>query len=349
MTYMPSRRQNPAQATTIVARTGCSHFQFVRAGLLLSLAGLLSGCVDLPVYDLSQLSPGSINASSETLPNTFPQVILTTNTQATCKFLDNPDYGIDLNSRALMNELEAALRTRFGNESDLINDGHNEGTPEIRVLFDARVYLGPIAGSQNVIYLTALLIDPQKNVIASIQAQGSEEQPSGLVGPAFRDAAATAFSNLAQSLNTSPELAAVERNLRASAQRSREAEAASELAQLADTSATAQEIFKLAPVEGATVSEATEALITWKDRHLDALLRSAKTEELQSDADQIEHTIFEATDASGREKDEAQRIIEGGSGDPSPHSDLARAYSLRIEVLKPILAAIKDEIANRSK
>jgi hypothetical protein len=79
------------------------------------------------------------------------------------------------------------------------------------------------------------------------------------------------------------------------------------------------------------------------------LLRTAKLEDLRDYVDQIEHTIFEATDASEKEKDAAQQLVAGGASADNAHADLARAYRLRIEVLKPILAAIKEEIANRNK
>lgn len=108
-------------------------------------------------------------------------------------------------------------------------------------------------------------------------------------------------------------------------------------------------LFKLQPDDQFTVSRVTEYLITWKNRHLDNVLRTSSTSELRDYVDQIEHTIFQATDASEKEKDEAQRLIAGGVNAEHEHTDLARAYSLRIEVLKPILTTIKNEIANRGK
>jgi Protein of unknown function (DUF2846) len=112
---------------------------------------------------------------------------------------------------------------------------------------------------------------------------------------------------------------------------------------------SAREIFKLRPTGDLSVAQVTEFLITWKNHHLDTLLRNAKTQELRDYLDEIEHTILQATDASEREKDEAQRLIAAGANADSPNAQLARAYRLRIEVLKPILAAIKEEITNRGK
>lgn len=108
-------------------------------------------------------------------------------------------------------------------------------------------------------------------------------------------------------------------------------------------------LFNIQPDDQFTVSQVTEFLITWKNRHLDNVLRSSTTEELREYMNQIEHTIFQAMDASEKEKDEAQRLIAGGVNAEHEHTDLARAYRLRIEVLKPILAALKEESANRTK
>ena len=121
------------------------------------------------------------------------------------------------------------------------------------------------------------------------------------------------------------------------------------IAQLMGQDAGTIELFKLQPSEQFTVTEITKFLISWKNRHLDGLLQKAKTEEMRDYADQIEHTILEAADSSEKEKDEAQRLAAGGAGGENEHTELARAYRLRIEVLKPILAAIKEEIANRGK
>jgi hypothetical protein len=121
------------------------------------------------------------------------------------------------------------------------------------------------------------------------------------------------------------------------------------LAQFTGQDADAREIFKLQPSSQFSVTQATELLITWKNEHLNALLQRTKTEELRSYVNQIEHTILQATDASEKEKDEAQQLLAGGATNETKHTELARAYRLRIEVLKPILAAIKEEVANRSK
>jgi hypothetical protein len=112
--------------------------------------------------------------------------------------------------------------------------------------------------------------------------------------------------------------------------------------------AESADVFKLEPSHQISAKEINELLIVWKNRNLERLLRST-TEELRGHIDQIEVTILEATESAERERDEAQRLMASGGIGESQHTELARAYRLRIEVLKPILAAIKEEIANRSK
>jgi hypothetical protein len=128
-----------------------------------------------------------------------------------------------------------------------------------------------------------------------------------------------------------------------------EEERRNQIARLTDHDESAKEIFKLQPTDQFSVKEITEFLITWKNKHLDSLLRNASLSELRDYADQIEHTILETTDASEKEKDEAQSLVAAGGATENQHTALARAYRLRIEILKPILAAIKGEIANRGK
>lgn len=116
-----------------------------------------------------------------------------------------------------------------------------------------------------------------------------------------------------------------------------------------DSDESGKELFKLQPDDQFTVSQVTEFLITWKNRHLDNVLKISKTADLLDYVDQIEHTVFRAMDASEKEKDQAQRLVTSGESAEREHTDLARAYRLRIEVLKPILQEIKNEIANRDK
>lgn len=122
-----------------------------------------------------------------------------------------------------------------------------------------------------------------------------------------------------------------------------------EITRITGTQASVREIFKLNPSEHLSVADVNDAILTWKNHHLDQILRKAKTDDLRDYADMIEHTILHATDAEEREKNEAQGLVANGGTVENPHSALARAYHLRIDVLKPILAAMKEEVANRSK
>jgi tetratricopeptide (TPR) repeat protein len=110
-----------------------------------------------------------------------------------------------------------------------------------------------------------------------------------------------------------------------------------------------QQVFKLNPDDILTVGQVNEVIITWKNQHLNDLIQKSSASDLRECADLIEHTILQATAASEREKDEAQRLESGGISGGNEHTELAVAYRLRIEVLKPILAVIKEEIANRGK
>jgi hypothetical protein len=112
---------------------------------------------------------------------------------------------------------------------------------------------------------------------------------------------------------------------------------------------TAADAFKLAPFDGVAPAELTSALIRWKNTEFDPVLREEKTADLREYSAVIEQTVLDANSASEREKDEAQRVIEKGQQGADIHSDRSRAWRARIEVLKPILAAIKEEVANRGK
>ena len=108
-------------------------------------------------------------------------------------------------------------------------------------------------------------------------------------------------------------------------------------------------LFALEPSKDISVPDWTNVVVAWKTRHLDDLLSNAKADELKDLVVRIEQTILQATNSSEREKDFAQKAVASGQGGEEGHLELARAYRLRIDVLKPILAAIKDELANRAR
>jgi hypothetical protein len=95
--------------------------------------------------------------------------------------------------------------------------------------------------------------------------------------------------------------------------------------------------------------KANDDWVTWKNRELEGFLRTKKTQQLRDFADQIEHDTLKMTEAAEEEKDTAQRLVAAGAAGDTLHTELARAYRARIEILKPILAAVKEEITNRSK
>ncbi len=109
------------------------------------------------------------------------------------------------------------------------------------------------------------------------------------------------------------------------------------------------EIFKLRPFEFVPVEDVTNFLIAWKSTELEKVLRDAKTEELRDDAVRIEQTILEANEAAEKERDEGQRRVERNQDGVEACTRRARCYRSRIEVLKPILASVKEEISNRGK
>jgi tetratricopeptide (TPR) repeat protein len=90
-------------------------------------------------------------------------------------------------------------------------------------------------------------------------------------------------------------------------------------------------------------------LVEAKNTLLPNLLRDSKTRELSGLVTKIEQLILDLSHESEVAKDRAQQAVEKGSGTAAGHRELSLIYKERIEVLKPILAAIKEEIANRSK
>nr|MBP8650924.1 hypothetical protein [Deltaproteobacteria bacterium] len=65
-------------------------------------------------------------------------------------------------------------------------------------------------------------------------------------------------------------------------------------------------------------------------------------------ATRIEKAILELSETSERAKDRAQAMVEKGEGDPLPEHELSILCRQRIEILKPVLAALKQEVATRA-
>jgi len=110
------------------------------------------------------------------------------------------------------------------------------------------------------------------------------------------------------------------------------------------------------------------AIIAAKTRQLPNLLRDTKTDDLTALVVKIEQTILDLNHESEVAKDRAQQAtanqeassgqgrergqpaVAGGSGlTVDELRDLSISYRERIELLKPIAAALKEEIANRNR
>ncbi len=86
-------------------------------------------------------------------------------------------------------------------------------------------------------------------------------------------------------------------------------------------------------------------LLEAKNKTLPSLLQEKSADELIALTTRIEKNILSLNEASERAKDRAQQIVEKGNGDPGPDRGMSILFRQRIEVLKPILRAIKMRIA----
>lgn len=90
-------------------------------------------------------------------------------------------------------------------------------------------------------------------------------------------------------------------------------------------------------------------LISAKNRTLPGLLRDGKTKKLMELAETVEKTMLDVNRELELAKGRAQGTVESGRGSPNEDREWVILYQERLEVLKPILGAIKEEVANRSK
>lgn len=88
-------------------------------------------------------------------------------------------------------------------------------------------------------------------------------------------------------------------------------------------------------------------LVEAKNKSLMKILQEKTGDELMSLATRIEKSILDLNEQAERAKDRAQAMVEKGEGDPLPERELSILCRQRIEVLKPILGAIKQEVAAR--
>ena len=93
------------------------------------------------------------------------------------------------------------------------------------------------------------------------------------------------------------------------------------------------------------------AIVAAKNRQLPAMLREKKADELSALVVKIEQTILELNHECEVAKDRAQQAAatNGDARQIEELRGLTISYRERIELLKPILTALKEEIANRSR
>jgi hypothetical protein len=97
------------------------------------------------------------------------------------------------------------------------------------------------------------------------------------------------------------------------------------------------------------------ALIAAKNQQLPAILREKRTDELAALVVKIEQTILDLNHECEVAKDRAQQATanpDASSGrGPTVDElrDLSISYRERIELLKPMAVAIREEIANRNR
>jgi hypothetical protein len=101
----------------------------------------------------------------------------------------------------------------------------------------------------------------------------------------------------------------------------------------------------------ASANERNQAIIVAKNQQLPVLLRENKTEQLSALVITIEQTTLTLNHEGELAKDHAQQLTAAGGNARQIDElrGLAISYQERIELLKPIAAALKEEIANRNR
>lgn len=90
-------------------------------------------------------------------------------------------------------------------------------------------------------------------------------------------------------------------------------------------------------------------LLRFKNEELPGLLKEEKTKQLASRVSAVEGCMLDLNQKIASDKDKAQEIVEKNQGDPALLREAASLLSARIEVLKLILADIKQELDDRKK
>jgi hypothetical protein len=138
-------------------------------------------------------------------------------------------------------------------------------------------------------------------------------------------------------------------NIQANARREQEQAAQAMTSLFAKASLT--ELITGADKTVASARERNRAIIVAKNQQLPVLLRERKTEELSTLVIMIEQSALDLNHESETAKDRAQQLTAAGGNARQIDElrGLAISYQERIELLKPIAAALKEEIANRNR
>lgn len=86
-------------------------------------------------------------------------------------------------------------------------------------------------------------------------------------------------------------------------------------------------------------------LLDAKNRSMETLLKEESKDTLLTLATRLEQEILDLIEQTERAKDRAQTMVEKGEGDPAPDRELSVLCRQRIEIIKPILAAVKGAAA----
>ncbi len=90
-------------------------------------------------------------------------------------------------------------------------------------------------------------------------------------------------------------------------------------------------------------------LIQAKNSTFPKLLGEGKTSDLAALGTRLEQVALDLGHEAELAKDRAQRILGSGQGDPVPDREMSILCHERIELIKSMLSAIRDEISNRKR
>ncbi len=291
-----------------------------------------SGCATSPTPTIDRIraamayqvqrSPVQINATASVETRASQDPSIANYFRQKARF---PDATINDHIRARAETLTA----------DIVNSGlfarfRNAGDPAVD--YAVKIQEEEFRFPDWMVRITIRVVDAKTGQEMSVR---SREKAWGMTG--YPEVFATMMGEL------KPEVAA-DLQKRVTQQKALAAAAAFQSASLADILAPSDEFVVLA-------RERNRALIAAKNQQLPKILRDSKTEELSALVTRIEQTILDLDHESEVAKDRAQRATEAGT-DPWQIEELRGltiSYRERIELLKPVAAALREEIANRSR